>query len=154
MISCLAAFWRKVWTVTSTCCPLIQRTPLSCPFKWRWGVPTLYRCVCVCVRDRFETLRVTTAGLYYYAFNLPSSRTSDNRCGTAFVAVCSSLSSSVLLLRELQSVCFFLSLLLTILSCAPLFSSELYFPLEKYRSLKFKIWRTFLHLTIFTFTIT
>lgn len=47
---------------------------------------------------------VRTAGLCYYALNLLSSCTSDNRCGAVAVAACSSSSLSVLLLHELHSV--------------------------------------------------
>lgn len=68
--------------------------------------------VCVCVSCG-GWMGLRTPELYHYAFNPLSSCTSDNRCGAAVVAVCSSLSSSVLLLHELQSVC---------ISCSSCFS--------------------------------
>lgn len=70
------------------------------------GIQPLYKSVCVSCRGCMWLRRsgVRTAGLHYYVFNLPSSCTPDNRCSAAFDAVCSSLSSSVFLLHEPQSV--------------------------------------------------
>lgn len=94
---------------------------------------TLFRCVRVSCSGwmwlRHSSVR--TAGLYYYTFNLLSSCTSNNRCGAAFVAVFSSLSSSVSMIHEQQCVCIFFIPLLCLSSFASLFSGILYFPWQK-----------------------
>ncbi len=139
------AGWRDVWTVTSTRCPLIQRTPLSCILKWRRGIQTLHRCVYpVADGCDWDTLVLKLLDCII----MPSIC-----CPAALlitdVGLPLSLCVHLCLHLSWTKVCLHLPLLLLSLSlpsCASLFSVILYFPGQKYKSkfvsfVKWKLWR-------------